>query len=154
MAGGWLGIAENQKKVGRPLRLGKAQSVSTIADRSWRFCFMRVLLPLRGLVVQRLCSRRASELEQPGTPKAFASGRFRGWSSARYYASIRNAGPVAQRLEQGTHNPLVPGSNPGGPIFRDQRSDLKNSSRQLGVCEDVFFPPPSRVRWTSAIAPM
>ena len=26
-------------------------------------------------------------------------------------------GPVAQRLEQGTHNPLVPGSNPGGPIL-------------------------------------
>ena len=25
-------------------------------------------------------------------------------------------GPIAQRLEQGTHNPLVPGSNPGGPI--------------------------------------
>ena len=25
------------------------------------------------------------------------------------------SGPVAQRLEQGTHNPLVPGSNPGGP---------------------------------------
>ncbi len=24
-------------------------------------------------------------------------------------------GPIAQRLEQGTHNPLVPGSNPGGP---------------------------------------
>ena len=29
-------------------------------------------------------------------------------------ASTRD-GPVAQRLEQGTHNPLVPGSNPGGP---------------------------------------
>ena len=31
---------------------------------------------------------------------------------------IRNSvegGPVAQRLEQRTHNPLVPGSNPGGP---------------------------------------
>jgi hypothetical protein len=28
-----------------------------------------------------------------------------------------NTGPVAQRLEQGTHNPLVPGSNPGGPIL-------------------------------------
>ena len=27
------------------------------------------------------------------------------------------SGPVAQRLEQGTHNPLVPGSNPGGPKF-------------------------------------
>ncbi len=25
------------------------------------------------------------------------------------------AGPVAQRLEQGTHNPLVGGSNPSGP---------------------------------------
>ena len=24
-------------------------------------------------------------------------------------------GPLAQWLEQGTHNPLVPGSNPGGP---------------------------------------
>ncbi len=24
-------------------------------------------------------------------------------------------GPVAQRLEQGTHNPLVLGSNPSGP---------------------------------------
>jgi hypothetical protein len=29
----------------------------------------------------------------------------------------RLEGPIAQRLEQGTHNPLVPGSNPGGPIF-------------------------------------
>ena len=29
-------------------------------------------------------------------------------------AGTRN-GPIAQRLEQGTHNPLVPGSNPGGP---------------------------------------
>ena len=29
-----------------------------------------------------------------------------------------NTGPVAQRLEQGTHNPLVPGSNPGGPSLR------------------------------------
>ena len=27
----------------------------------------------------------------------------------------RLSGPIAQRLEQRTHNPLVPGSNPGGP---------------------------------------
>ena len=26
-------------------------------------------------------------------------------------------GPVAQRLEQGTHNPLVLGSNPSGPTI-------------------------------------
>ncbi len=25
------------------------------------------------------------------------------------------SGPVAQPVEQRTHNPLVPGSNPGGP---------------------------------------
>ena len=29
--------------------------------------------------------------------------------------ALSRIGPVAQRLEQGTHNPLVPGSNPGGP---------------------------------------
>ena len=29
--------------------------------------------------------------------------------------AILNKGPVAQRLEQYTHNVLVPGSNPGGP---------------------------------------
>ena len=28
-----------------------------------------------------------------------------------------SAGPVAQRLEQRTHNPLVVGSNPTGPTF-------------------------------------
>ncbi len=30
---------------------------------------------------------------------------------------LRKAGPVAQRLEQQTHNLLVPGSNPGGPTI-------------------------------------
>ena len=30
--------------------------------------------------------------------------------------TLNGAGPVAQRSEQRTHNPLVPGSNPGGPI--------------------------------------
>ena len=32
----------------------------------------------------------------------------------------QHGGPVAQRLEQGTHNPLVPGSNPGGPSSTNQ----------------------------------
>jgi hypothetical protein len=31
-----------------------------------------------------------------------------------------NGGPVAQRLEQGTHNPLVGGSNPSGPTTDQQ----------------------------------
>src|SRR4051794_38842236 len=36
----------------------------------------------------------------------------------------RAFGPVAQRLEQGTHNSLVPGSNPGGP-FKNQGAKPK-----------------------------
>ena len=32
-----------------------------------------------------------------------------------------NSGPVAQRLEQGTHNPLVGGSNPSGPTNAIER---------------------------------
>ena len=31
------------------------------------------------------------------------------------------AGPIAQWLEQGTHNPLVPGSSPGGPTTTEIR---------------------------------
>ncbi len=54
------------------------------------------------------------------------------WSRAIYYDLVpEKHGPVAQRLEQGTHNPLVPGSNPGGPKFRFRFSifDLRLSNR-------------------------
>ena len=41
-------------------------------------------------------------------------------------------GSIAQRLEQGTHNPLVPGSNPGGPTdFRGNRSGSGKFIHQL-----------------------
>ncbi len=40
----------------------------------------------------------------------------RGWRSIERLRLLSAPGPIAQRLEQGTHNPLVPGSNPGGPI--------------------------------------
>ena len=33
-------------------------------------------------------------------------------------------GPVAQRLEQGTHNPLVVGSNPTGPTILKSLSSI------------------------------
>ena len=47
-------------------------------------------------------------------PLAMLFEKFRelGFSPRRF---TYEDGPVAQRLEQGTHNPLVPGSNPGGP---------------------------------------
>ncbi len=58
-------------------------------------------------------------------------------------------GPVAQRLEQGTHNPLVGGSNPSGPTIEsriyDKTSSLGSIWRYLwgyfgamSVCEQFF----------------
>ena len=43
----------------------------------------------------------------------------------------RQSGPVAQRLEQGTHNPLVGGSNPSGPTIE---------STACSYLEDSAFP--------------
>jgi hypothetical protein len=42
--------------------------------------------------------------------------RLEGQEEAPRYAGFSYRGPVAQRLEQRTHNPSVPGSNPGGPF--------------------------------------
>ena len=44
-----------------------------------------------------------------------------------FYTNMRNkirntlSGPVAQRSEQGTHNPLVAGSNPAGPTIYNEK---------------------------------
>src|SRR5215208_3653397 len=43
------------------------------------------------------------------------------------------SGPVAQRLEQRTHNPSVPGSNPGGPT---RESPAERGFRFLGPTSD------------------
>ncbi|SON75594.1 hypothetical protein XFF6166_110006 [Xanthomonas citri pv. fuscans] len=44
-------------------------------------------------------------------------------------------GPIAQRLEQRTHNPLVPGSNPGGPTISISNSVLgrPKTHRKQGI---------------------
>src|ERR1051326_266868 len=41
----------------------------------------------------------------------------------------RRCGPLAQRLEQWTHNPLVPGSNPGGPTKNLSRRGVTRITR-------------------------
>ncbi len=38
--------------------------------------------------------------------------------------SLNFIGPLAQRLEQGTHNPLVVGSNPTGPTILKSLSSM------------------------------
>ena len=40
-----------------------------------------------------------------------------GRPATKGFLSSNLHGPVAQRLEQGTHNPLVVGSNPTGPTI-------------------------------------
>jgi hypothetical protein len=40
-------------------------------------------------------------------------------------------GPVAQRLEQGTHNPLVGGSNPSGPTIKITSRNSSHGHAQL-----------------------
>jgi hypothetical protein len=67
------------------------------------------------------CSLRPSELEQPRNLSGLVA-------SDVICFNRRTHGPVAQRLEQGTHNPLVPGSNPGGP--RNQRSEIRSQKSE------------------------
>src|ERR1700741_4654670 len=48
--------------------------------------------------------------------------------------ALEHGGLVAQRLEQRTHNPLVPGSNPGGPTsFFPRLNSLFCTSETLQV---------------------
>ena len=57
--------------------------------------------------------------------QALAVGRRIGLASkARPTRRRRKHGPVAQRSEQGTHNPLVAGSIPAGPTRSEDISDL------------------------------
>jgi hypothetical protein len=79
------------------------------------------------------CSRTHSELDQP----RMLSGLVIRDAICFYPLSH---GPIAQRLEQGTHNPLVPGSNPGGPNV--QRSDVRDrrSDCEMQSCTGVSPP--------------
>ena len=52
-------------------------------------------------------------------------------------------GPIAQRLEQRTHNPSVPGSNPGGPTRRpclSRRPATTRTARRPSLSVDVKGP--------------
>src|SRR6266496_263931 len=64
-------------------------------------------------------------------PKFYLNSRLSGLVTRICYASMhKQSGPVAQRLEQGTHNPLVPGSNPGGPSPESFRGCYAGAERR------------------------
>ena len=60
-----------------------------------------------------------AESRAGGAPALSARLHRTSWCLAFAYALLCSVchGPVAQRLEQGTHNPLVVGSNPTGPTI-------------------------------------
>ena len=47
------------------------------------------------------------------------------------------SGPIAQRLEQRTHNPRVGGSNPPGPIFNFLHTYGRRTCRKSFICLDI-----------------
>src|SRR6478752_4650328 len=59
---------------------------------------------------------------------------------------------IAQRLEQGTHNPLVPGSNPGGPSLRfgadKAKLPCRNNVKAAGVF--LFSRAPKTTAWQAS----
>jgi hypothetical protein len=72
-------------------------------------------------------------------PKFYLNSRLSGLVTRICYASMhKQSGPVAQRLEQGSHNPMLPLGNE--QLLRHKREDecskkegKRTCSRQLGV---------------------
>ena len=55
------------------------------------------------------------------------------WTASAGAPTLKRSGPVAQRSEQRTHNPLVQGSNPCGPTSRRRKSQGQDSKRQTAA---------------------
>jgi hypothetical protein len=75
----------------------------------------------------RICTMRIKELRKLTQLQ---------WGAIDLSSTCTHKGPVAQRLEQGTHNPLVGGSNPSGPTsskFLMQRKSPAPSVEGGGV---------------------
>ncbi len=58
-----------------------------------------------------------------------------GWIAAGSYIIIHRHGPLAQWLEQATHNRLVVGSNPTGATKQNKELDEKSSDSFFFGCD-------------------
>jgi putative endonuclease len=94
--------------------------------------------------------RHRSSMSAPGTQDPAYFRTRRGIRNPQKMRTV--AGALAQWLEQGTHNPLVPGSNPGGPTnakrgraggMRNRR--VRRSAAEKGRC--VATRPQARSRF-------
>jgi hypothetical protein len=82
-------------------------------------------------VIQRCISSTLASIEFGLSPAANAESQSTGTGKCHEFphnpppitraSIVTTEGPVAQRLEQGTHNPLAGGSNPSGPTNKISR---------------------------------
>src|SRR5437667_11088460 len=88
--------------------------------------------PLRAMLAQRFCKLRL-RCREIGSARALPNFFVVAECASSAEITCEN-GPIAQRLEQGTHNPLVPGSNPGGPNrFRISDSRLRKGGTESKI---------------------
>ena len=80
------------------------------------------LVGYRMLAMQNICTHTAAQRRRTRLRPAGSSSML----------GRATCGPVAQWLEQRTHNPSVPGSSPGGPTsLRSQRSESEGCRADL-----------------------
>ena len=73
-------------------------------------CFAKIPAPS-----SEATERAFERLQNAGRPASTKFGPATTSAISKRKVSVVIEGPVAQRLEQGTHNPLAGGSNPSGP---------------------------------------
>ncbi len=106
---------KNGKKAARRENvLGKNGKPVLCEARKWYIAYRDadgIVRRVAGFTDKKATEQEAARLErEAGRRKSLESS-----SAGRILGCV--SGPLAQRLEQGTHNPLVAGSNPAGPIL-------------------------------------
>lgn len=81
------------------------------------------------------CEKHPSKLGSTWNPAKRPTGGFVGFCGYNYAR-----GPIAQWLEQRTHNPLVPGSSPGGPTKSMSLRLWCSEKHSLAGMDKLSFP--------------
>ena len=107
---------------------GRLENLPTCRHECRRYAVTPAFQPAGSETFQ---SRVRATVEKCPPPQA-CSLEFEGWSLFGFWCLVFGvfSGPVAQRLEQGTHNPLVLGSNPSRPTTSSGKFQNPNAKLQ------------------------
>ena len=110
---------------------GRLENLPTCRHECRRYAVTPAFQPAGSETFQ---SRVRATVEKCPPPQA-CSLEFEGWSLFGFWCLVFGvfSGPVAQRLEQGTHNPLVLGSNPSRPTTPSGKFQNPNAKLQTGA---------------------